>query len=216
MVANDSLNKNITYLAILILIISLILTYLLFLRIKNKENTKANKHQKILPLFILIFWYCFLIVMFLALFTSDTIPWFGQSSKNQEEIANAKDSTKSNKKNTSLAAVYQKVSSQKRKSQSAVNKIKNLPRTAQRIMTRKLLYGSTKSTPIEEENNNSELSTADSLDIKASLLCEKSSNNSCINMPFKTLLIIISFGVLVGIVLGFLIIKNLLNKVDVP
>jgi spore germination protein YaaH len=215
-VANDSLNKNITYLAILILIISLILTYLLFLRIKNKENTKANKHQKILPLFILIFWYCFLIVMFLALFTSDTIPWFGQSSKNQEEIANAKDSTKSNKKNTSLAAVYQKVSSEKRKSQSAVNKIKNLPRTAQRIMTRKLLYGSTKSTPIEEENNNSELSTADSLDIKASLLCEKSSNNSCINMPFKTLLIIISFGVLVGIVLGFLIIKNLLNKVDVP
>ena len=99
--------------------------------------------------------------MFLALFTSDTIPWFGQSSQNQEDIANAKDSTKSNKKKTSLAAVYQKVSTQKRKSQSAVNKIKNLPRTAQRIMTRKLLYGSTKSTPIEEENNNSELSTAD-------------------------------------------------------
>ncbi len=217
-VANDSLNTNITYLAILILIICLLLTYLLFLRIKNKENTKANKHQKILPLFILIFWYCFLIVMFLALFTNDTIPWFGQSSQNQEDIANAKDSTKtkSNKKNTSLAAVYQKVSTQKRKSQSNFNKIKNLPRTAQRIMTRRLLYGSTKSSPIEEENNNSALSTADSLDIKASLLCVKSSDNSCINMPFKTLLIIISLGVLVGIVLGFLIIKNLLNKVDVP
>jgi hypothetical protein len=83
-------------------------------------------------------------------------------------------------------------------------------------MTRRLLYGSTKSSPIEEENNNSALSTADSLDIKASLLCVKSSDNSCINMPFKTLLIIISFGVLVGIILGFLIIKNLLNKVDVP
>jgi len=215
-VANDSLNKNITYLAILILIISLLLTYLLFLRIKNKENTSASKNQKILPLFILIFWYSFLIVMFLALFTNDTIPWFGQSSQSQQDIATSKDSTKTPKKNTNLASIYQKVSTEKRKSLSAVNKIKNLPRTAQRIMTRKLLYGSNKSTTIEEENNNSVLTTADSLDIKARLLCVKSTETSCINMPFKTLLIIISFGVLVGIILGFLIIKNLLNKVDVP
>jgi len=215
-VANDSLNKNITYLAILILIISLLLTYLLFLRIKNKENTSASKNQKILPLFILIFWYSFLIVMFLVLFTNDTIPWFGQSSQSEQDIATAKDSTKSPKKKTNLASIYQKVSTEKRKSLSAVNKIKNLPRTAQRLMTRKLLYGSNKSTANEEEDNNSALTTADSLDIKAKLLCVKSSDTSCINMPFKTLLIIISFGVLVGIILGFLIIKNLLNKVDVP
>ena len=215
-VANDSLNKNITYLAILILIISLLLTYFLFLRIKNKENTSASKNQKILPLFILIFWYSFLIVMFLALFTNDTIPWFGQSSQSDQDTATAKDSTKTPKKKTNLASIYQKVSTEKRKSLSAVNKIKNLPRTAQRLMTRKLLYGSNKSTANEEEDNNSALTTADSLDIKARLLCVKSNDSSCINMPFKTLLIIISLGVLVGIILGFLIIKNLLNKVDVP
>jgi hypothetical protein len=35
-------------------------------------------------------------------------------------------------------------------------------------------------------------------------------------MPFKTLWVIITFGMWVGGVLGWVIIKNLLNKVDVP
>ena len=104
---------------------------------------------------------------------------------------------------------------QKRKVQTAGNKIKNIPRTAQRLLTKKLLYGS-KSSQTEEADNESALTSADSLDIQASLRCIKSSTASCINIPFKTLLGIIMVGIFFGIFMAFLLIKPLLNKVDIP
>ena len=215
-VANESLNATITFLAVFVLVICLLLSYLLYLRIKNKENTTASKHQKILPLITLIFWFCFVIVSLLYLFTSDTIPWFGMTSENEETVkTNDKDST--HKKKTTTASIYQTFQKDKRKVKATITQVKSLPNTTKRFITRKLLYGSNaKSTKSKEEDNNSILSAADSLEIQASIRCIKSTTAACINIPFKTLLGIILIGIFFGIFMAFLLIKPLLNKVDIP
>ena len=151
-------------------------------------------------------WYWVFVLLLVVLFTSDSVPWFGQSNQ-LNSSANAKDSTK---KNMTIGSLYQKASTQKRKTQSAINKAKNLPRSAQRILTRRLLYGS-KSSPTQEADTNQELSSEDSLNIQADELCKKTSSTVCINMPFKTLWAIITFGMFIGGILGWLIIKNLLK-----
>jgi hypothetical protein len=216
-IANNSLNSAVTILGGLTLFFSMLLSYLLYLRIKNKGDEVSGKNQKVLPLFTLILWFCFVIVSLLYLFTSDIIPWFGMTSQKDEiasDTKNSKDSVSAPKKDKTLGSIYQQVNREKRKIQTAGSRIKNLPRTAQRLITRKLLYGS--KTNQNEEEDSSSLSSADSLNIEASIRCIKSKTDSCINIPFKTLLGIIVIGIVFGILMGFLIIKNLFNKVDIP
>ncbi|NDE11493.1 MAG: hypothetical protein EBZ95_13175 [Chitinophagia bacterium] len=213
-VANESLNTNVAGLLILVALIAALLSYLLFLRTKNQEATNRGRYHKILPASVIFTWYWVFVLLLVVLFTSDSVPWFGQSNQ-IKDTANVKDSTNKTKKNTSIGALYQKASTQKRRTQSAINKAKNLPRSAQRILTRRLLYGS-KSSPTQEDDTNQVLTSEDSLNIQSDELCIKSSNSVCINMPFKTLWAIITFGMFIGGILGWLIIKNLLNKVDVP
>ncbi len=210
-IANESLNINVKGLLFLVVLIAGLLSFLLFLRTKNQEATNRGKYHKILPASVIFTWYWVFVLLLVVLFTSDSVPWFGQSNQ-LNSSANAKDSTK---KNMTIGSLYQKASTQKRKTQSAINKAKNLPRSAQRILTRRLLYGS-KSSPTQEADTNQELSSEDSLNIQADELCKKTSSTVCINMPFKTLWAIITFGMFIGGILGWLIIKNLLNKVDVP
>jgi spore germination protein YaaH len=216
-IANDSLKTVITIFLFLTLFISLLLGYLLYLRIKNKGDEVSGKNQKILPLFTLIFSFFTVILFLLWLFTSDVIPWFGMSSQNDadtKDTKSSKDSVGTPKKDKTLGSIYQQVNREKRKIQTAGSRIKNLPRTAQRLIRRKLLYGS-KSNQNEEEDS-SNLTSADSLKIQASIRCIKAKNDTCYNVPFQTLFYIIIGGIVFGILMGFLIMKNLFNKVDIP
>jgi spore germination protein YaaH len=216
-IANDSLKTVITIFLFLTLFISLLLGYLLYLRIKNKGDEVSGKNQKILPLFTLIFSFFTVILFLLWLFTSDVIPWFGMSSQNDadtKDTKSSKDSVGTPKKDKTVGSIYQQVNREKRKIQTAGSRIKNLPRTAQRLIRRKLLYGS-KSNQNEEEDS-SNLTSADSLKIQASIRCIKAKNDTCYNVPFKTLFYIIIGGIVFGILMGFLIMKNLFNKVDIP
>jgi spore germination protein YaaH len=215
-IANNSLKSVVLIFWSITLFISLLLGYLLYLRIKNKGDEVSGRNQKVLPLFTLIFSFCFVIFSLLYLFTSDIIPWFGMSSENDvtADTKNSKDSISAPKKDKTLGSIYQQVNREKRKIQTAGSRIKNLPRTAQRLLTRKLLYGS-KSNQTEEEDS-SNLTSADSLNIQASARCIKAKNDTCYNVPFKTLFYIIIGGIVFGILMGFLIMKNLFNKVDIP
>jgi spore germination protein YaaH len=216
-IANDSLKTVITIFLFLTLFISLLLGYLLYLRIKNKGDEVSGKNQKILPLFTLIFSFFTVILFLLWLFTSDVIPWFGMSSQNDadtKDTKSSKDSVGTPKKDKTVGSIYQQVNREKRKIQTAGSRIKNLPRTAQRLIRRKLLYGS-KSNQNEEEDS-SNLTSADSLKIQASIRCIKAKNDTCYNVPFQTLFYIIIGGIVFGILMGFLIMKNLFNKVDIP
>jgi spore germination protein YaaH len=213
-VANESLNKNVFGLLIILLFIAALLSYLLFLRTKNNEATDRGRYHKILPASVIFSWYWVFVLLLIVLFTSDSVPWFGQSIQTEETVS-SKDSTNNPKKKTSIASLYQKASAEKRKTQSAINKAKNLPRSAQRILTRRLLYGS-KSSPTKQDDTEQILTSEDSLNIQSDELCKVNPASKCINMPFKTLWIIITFGMWIGGILGWVIIKNLLNKVDVP
>ena len=216
-IANDSLKSVITIFLFITLFISLLLGYLLYLRIKNKGDEISGKNQKILPLFTLIFSFFTVIFLLLWLFTSDAIPWFGMSSQNDadtKDTKSSKDSVGTPKKDKTVGSIYQQVNREKRKIQTAGSRIKNLPRTAQRLIRRKLLYGS-KSNQNEEEDS-SNLTSADSLKIQASIRCIKAKNDTCYNVPFQTLFYIIIGGIVFGILMGFLIMKNLFNKVDIP
>ena len=216
-IANNSLKSVIIIFLFLTLFISLLLGYLLYLRIKNKGEEVSGKNQKILPLFTLIFSFFTVIFLLLWLFTSDAIPWFGMSSQNEadaKDTKSSKDSVSGPKKDKTVGSIYQQVNREKRKIQTAGSRIKNLPRTAQRLIRRKLLYGS-KSNQNEEEDS-SNLTSADSLKIQASIRCIKAKNDTCYNVPFQTLFYIIIGGIVFGILMGFLIMKNLFNKVDIP
>jgi hypothetical protein len=137
-----------------------------------------------------------------------------QNDADTKDTKSSKDSVGTPKKDKTVGSIYQQVNREKRKIQTAGSRIKNLPRTAQRLIRRKLLYGS-KSNQNEEEDS-SNLTSADSLKIQASIRCIKAKNDTCYNVPFKTLFYIIIGGIVFGILMGFLIMKNLFNKVDIP
>lgn len=218
-VANSSLNTTVLFLGGFALFFSLLLSYLLYLRIKNKGDEVSGRNRKVLPLFTLIFWFCFLLTALLFMFTSDVIPWFGMTSQS-DEMADTKKKEEKNasgtKKDKTVGSIYQKINREKRKIQTAESRIKNLPRTAERLLRRKILYGSKSTTQTGEEEDSGNLTAADSLNIQEEFLCIKSATDTCINIPFKTLFTIGIIAIVIGILMGFVIIKNLFNKVDIP
>ena len=173
--------------------------------------------QQFLSCGIYFFWLFVIFFGLLFVFTSDVFPWFGMTSESETSATNpknSKDSINAAKKDKTIGSIYLKYIREKRKIQTAGSRIKNLPRTAQRLIRRKLLYGS-KSNQNEEEDS-SNLTSADSLKIQASIRCIKAKNDTCYNVPFQTLFYIIIGGIVFGILMGFLIMKNLFNKVDIP
>ena len=213
-IANKTLNNNVLRFGLIVLIICLVLSYLLYLRIKNKGEENTGKYYKTLPLTTLVFWFIFIVVSFLYLFTSDMIPYFGMVSENQYIEIKGKD----NKKDITVSSLYQALYREKSKAQAAQNRLKITPQNVKRKAQRQMLQGSSSkgnSSGIEEPDS-SVLTASDSLDILTSLQCTKAKVSSCINIPFITLLSIIMIGIFFGIFMAFLLIKPLLKKKEVP
>ena len=125
---------------------------------------------------------------------------------------------KDNKKDITISSIYQSYYRQKSKARALQNKAKITPANVKQKAKRQLLLGSSSgnTTTKDEEQNSVTLTASDSLDIITSLQCTKIKNETCINIPFITLLAIIMIGIFFGIFMAFLLIKPLLKKKEIP